>query len=113
MDHNHTAVSATARDMLKLIAILAMTLDHISLVFLSPSSLAYCIFQGFGNWTIVIMCFFLSQGLKYTRSIRSYLERIIVWASISQLPFSLLLGDRLNVMFTLFISLLVIYLFDN
>lgn len=101
------------RDFLKVVAIVAMTLDHLSTVFLVSDSLLYVLFQNIGNWTIVIMCFFLAQGLCYTRSIQRYLERLITWALISQIPFTLLLGLQLNVLFTLFISLLIIYLLDS
>ena len=101
------------RDFLKVVAIVAMTLDHLSTAFLADDSLLYALLQNIGNWTIVIMCYFLAQGLCYTRSIRRYLERLISWALISQIPFTLLLGLQLNVLFTLFISLLIIYLLDS
>lgn len=101
------------RDFLKVVAIVAMTLDHLSTAFLADDSLLYALLQNIGNWTIVIMCYFLAQGLCYTRSIRRYLERLITWALISQIPFTLLLGLQLNVLFTLFISLLIIYLLDS
>ena len=101
------------RDFLKVVAIVAMTLDHLSTVFLADDSLLYVLLQNIGNWTIIIMCYFLAQGLFHTRSIRRYLERLITWALISQIPFTLIFGFQLNVLFTLFISLLIIYLLDN
>ena len=101
------------RDFLKVVAIAAMTLDHLSTAFLADDSLLYAVLQNIGNWTIVIMCYFLAEGLCYTRSIRRYLERLITWALISQIPFTLIFGLKLNVLFTLFISLLIIYLLDS
>ena len=101
------------RDFPKVVAIGAMTLDHLSTAFLADDSLLYAVLQNIGNWTIVIMCYFLAQGLFHTRSIRRYLERLITWALISQIPFTLIFGLQLNVLFTLFISLLIIYLLDS
>ena len=45
----------TARDFLKILAIIAMTADHASTVFLNEGSDLYTICQFFGNFTIVII----------------------------------------------------------
>ena len=103
----------TARDFLKLIAIIAMTFDHISTFFIEEGSLAYSVCQFFGNFTIVIMCFFLVEGLRYTRSVLNYSLRMLGWAMISEMPFYLLFGMRLNILFTLLASLLIILLIDS
>ena len=103
----------TARDFLKIIAIIAMTADHASTVFLSEGTNLYNICQFFGNFTIVIMCFFITQGLRYTRSVLKYGERLLLWAAISEIPFYLLFGLQLNVLFTLLASLTIIYLLDR
>lgn len=103
----------TARDFLKILAIIAMTVDHASTVFLNEGSALYNICQFFGNFTIVIMCFFITQGLRYTRSVLKYGERLLLWAIISEIPFYLLFGVQLNVLFTLFASLTIIYFLDR
>lgn len=103
----------TARDYLKILAIFAMTADHASTVFLNEGSALYSICQFFGNFTIVIMCFFITQGLRYTRSVLKYAERLLLWAMISEIPFYLLFGLQLNVLFTLLASLTIIYLLDG
>ena len=103
----------TARDFLKILAIIAMTADHASTVFLNEGSTLYNICQFFGNFTIVIMCFFITQGLRYTRSVLKYAERLLLWAVISEIPFYLLFGLQLNVLFTLLASLTIIYLLDR
>ena len=103
----------TARDFLKIIAIIAMTADHASTVFLNEGSTLYNICQFFGNFTIVIMCFFITQGLRHTRSVLKYGERLLLWAVISEIPFYLLFGLQLNVLFTLFVSLTIIYFLDR
>ena len=103
----------TARDFLKILAIIAMTSDHASTVFLNEGSDLCNICQFFGNFTIVIMCFFITQGLRYTRSVLKYVERLLLWAVISEIPFYLLFGLQLNVLFTLLASLTIIYLLDR
>ena len=103
----------TARDFLKILAIIAMTADHASTVFLNEGSDLYTICQFFGNFTIVIMSFFITQGLRYTRSVLKYAGRLLLWAVISEIPFYLLFGLQLNVLFTLFANLTIIYFLDR
>ena len=103
----------TARDFLKILAIITMTADHVSTVFLNEGSNLYNICQFFGNFTIVIMSFFITQGLRYTRSVLKYAGRLLLWAVISEIPFYLLFGLQLNVLFTLFTSLTIIYFLDR
>ena len=103
----------TARDILKVIAIIAMTADHASTFFLAEVTVIYAICQFFGNFTIVIMCFFVVQGFKHTRSVLNYALRLLSWAIIAEAPFYLLFGLQLNVLFTLLASLIIIYLRDR
>ena len=103
----------TARDFLKILAIIAMTADHASTAFLAEGTTLYDICQFFGNFTIVIMSFFITQGLRYTSSVLKYAARLIFWAVISEIPFYLLFGLQLNVLFTLFASLTIIYFLDR
>lgn len=103
----------TARDVLKVIAIIAMTADHASTAFLDDRTAVYGLCQFFGNFTIVIMSFFIVQGLRHTRSVRNYALRLLAWAIISEAPFYLLFGLQLNVLFTLLASLIIIYLIDR
>lgn len=75
----------TARDLLKVIAIIAMTADHASTAFLDDRTAIYGLCQFFGNFTIVIMCFFVVQGLRHIRSVMKYALRLLTWAIISEL----------------------------
>ena len=103
-----------SRDFLKLVAIVAMTADHVSAYLMEHGTIAYEICQFFGNFTIVIMSYFIAQGLKYTHSVRRYAIRMLVWAVISQLPYHLLIQDSgLNVLVTLLGSLIAVHLLDK
>lgn len=77
-------------------------------------TIAYEICQFFGNFTIMIMSYFIVQGLKYTHSVRRYAIRMLAWAVISQLPYYLLRHDSgLNVLVTLLGSLIAVHLLDK
>ena len=86
--------------------------DSGSRLHISDGTIDYEICQFFGNFTIVIMCFLVVQGLKHTRSVLIYVLSLLSWAMISEVPFYLLFGLQLNVLFTLLASLIIIYLSD-
>lgn len=90
---------------LKLIAIAAMAVDHIAVVFF-PTELWMRLI---GRLTMPIMAYFIAEGYKYTRSVKRYVSRILIFAVISQIPFMLAFqSTNLNVMFTLAIAILII-----
>ncbi len=90
---------------LKIIAIAAMTVDHIAAVFF-PTELWMRLI---GRLTMPIMAFFVAEGYKYTRSVKRYLLRLLIFASISQVPFMVTFkSTNLNIMFTLAIAVLII-----
>ena len=103
-----------SRDLLKLIAIIAVTADHVSTYLMEHGTAAYEVCQFFGNFTIVIMSYFIVQGIKFTHSIKIYAIRMLIWAVISQLPYYLLRHDYgLNVMVSLLGSLIAVHLLDK
>ena len=75
---------------LKLLAIIAMTVDHIALTFVSQDSWLHYIMRLFGRLTAPIMAFFIAEGFQYTRSRKKYLLRLAAFGLISQ-PFYYLL----------------------
>lgn len=91
--HNNPLISKKFLDsnIIKLIAIIAMTIDH----------LAWAIFPGYslnpiaivmhiiGRITCPIMCFFVAEGYFYTRNIKKYTRRIFLFALISHVPYIL------------------------
>ena len=90
---------------LKLIAIAAMTVDHIAVIFF-PTELWMRLI---GRLTMPIMAFFIAEGYKYTRSVKRYVSRILLFAAISQIPFMLAFNSTsFNVMFTLTIAILIV-----
>ena len=112
------------RQQIKLLAITAMTLDHIALVFVPSGSILYYLMRLIGRLTAPLMVFMLTEGYRYTRSRSRYLLRLVIFALISQ-PFYFRLAfgrapesimeycTHWNVMLSLAIGLLIIMLFDS
>ncbi len=94
------------RDGLKVIAILTMTLDHVG-AFLYPEQ---GVLRIVGRIAFPLFGYLLVLGVESTRSLRSYLLRLLVFAALSQLPYSLANGyaplEVFNIYFTLAFGLL-------
>lgn len=119
---------------LKIIAIIAMLIDHIAAAVLEKVLIArgytlvdnnqflndhqllyysYEIMRSIGRLAFPLFCFLLVEGFRHTRSIRKYALRLAVFALLSEIPFDLAFfskpfyfGDQ-NVFFTLLIGVLV------
>ena len=74
---------------IKIIAIIAMTIDHIAwLVFPGYSSDAIPIVMHIiGRITCPIMCYFIAEGYHYTKDITKYTRRLFVFAFISHFAY--------------------------
>jgi len=101
------------RESLKWLAIASMTVDHIGVV-LYPDQV---VFRSIGRLSFPIIAYLLVLGLDSTRNVRNYLTRLLIFALISQIPFTLARGvepwDHLNIFFTLSLGLLFIYLYGR
>ncbi len=100
---------------LKIIAIIAMTLDHIGVAFEDQLSFwPHILLLALGGLTFPIMAFLLSEGYRYTRSLRGYALRLLGFGMASIVPFTMATGMRaLSIMFTLLLGLLTLYLYDH
>lgn len=74
---------------LKLIAIIAMTIDHIAwAVFPGFSSNPIVMLMHiFGRITCPVMCFFIAEGYHHTRNINKYTARLFLFALISHFAY--------------------------
>ena len=100
---------------LKFIAIIAMTIDHVALLFVPMDSLLYVIMRVIGRLTAPMMCYFIAEGFRHTRSRRKYLMRMVIFAVIAQPAYSLMIGGglRLNVMYTFAVSLVMLMILSG
>lgn len=104
-----------SRDMIKLLAIVTMVLNHFAGCFWEPEQPFYHTLIYIGHFTAVTMCCFMVEGYHHTRSKKNYGTRLLIFAVLSQLPFDLAFSrgkapefQRLNMLFTLFLCFLVL-----
>ncbi len=116
---------------LKLIAIISMTIDHVGAAIgttyvngnlylsgLIPLNV-YNILRGIGRIAFPIYCYLIVEGYYHTRSVKKYVLRLFIFSLISQVPFSLAFLKNatnfsdLNVYFTLMFGLICVYLADE
>jgi hypothetical protein len=99
---------------LKVIALFCMTLNHGWHVFGEYLPLSMQLLMNFaGGFTFPIMAFLLAHGYARTSSVRKYMARLLAWGAVALLPFMAMTDAYLlNVMFTLFLGLLVLWLND-
>jgi hypothetical protein len=76
---------------LKIMAIIAMTLDHIAWLLFPgyAQELLPLILHGIGRLACPIMCYCVAEGYHYTRNIRRYTARLFAFAVISHIPYML------------------------
>ena len=78
---------------LKLIAVISMFIDHTTHVLhLSgrlPLGNLYLLGRTIGRPAFVIYCFLLVNGFEKTKDRKKYLSRLVLFAAISQIPFTL------------------------
>jgi len=74
---------------LRLIAIIAMLLDHTAYVLMPPGSEEFIFMRSVGRIAFPIFCFLIVEGFEHTRSVKKYLGRLAVFALISEIPFDL------------------------
>lgn len=104
---------------LKLIAIVAMTIDHIAFAFVPAESLLSIAMHAVGRITGPVMFYLAAEAYHHTRSVPRYVLRLAVFALVSYLPFQLfcyggeLLGrfslTRLNVIYTILLGVLAVW----
>jgi len=103
----------SGRELLKWIAIITMTVDHVGVI-LYPE---FTVLRFIGRFSFPLFAYLLILGMENTRNIRYYFTRLFIFALISQVPFFLALGygpfDSLNIFFTLSSGLLFVYFFKK
>ena len=105
---------------LKLIAIIAMTINHIGYIFSNEFNNPIWEFSYLfiGYLTFPIMAFFLIEGFYLTKNYYKYLSRIISFWIISIIPFALTLDNGKfnlfnNIFFVLSLGLIMIPLLEK
>lgn len=102
------------RTQLKYIAVFAMLIDHIGMMFIPVTTPLGALCRIVGRLTAPIMCMFLAEGFKHTRSKEKYAIRLFVFALVSQPFYAYAHGNSIfeadfNMIFTLFLSFMALY----
>jgi hypothetical protein len=81
-------------NMLKVIAIIAMTIDHITSVLFPnyPAAPVFIILHIIGRLTAPIMWYFIAEGFYYTHNLKKYMFRLFLFAVISHFAYTFAFG---------------------
>ncbi|MEA2007267.1 MAG: TraX family protein [Patescibacteria group bacterium] len=97
-------------DLLKTIGIVSMLVDHVGLILFPQVQ----IFRAIGRLAFPVFAFAISDGYRYTSNLKKYFFRLLIFAVVSQIPFMLAINPwKLNVIFTLVLSLAVLHFFSK
>ena len=110
---------------LKLIALITMFIDHITVV-LVPSGTVYLVLRGIGRISFPIYVFLIAEGCRYTSDRFKYAMRLGLFALISEIPYDMALYPKIleqtgwgwnfvgrtNVFYTLFFAVALIHVYE-
>ena len=103
---------------LKILAILAMFIDHFSIIFLeNNNNTLYLTGRAIGRICFPIICFVLVEGFFHTKDRMKHGIILGIFALLSEVPYDLMYGSlwdltRQNVLITLFIGYMMIWMLD-
>ena len=115
MDGDTTGRFELSAFTLKVIAIIAMTCNHIAHGFVDQLPIYLLIPLHFaGGLTFPIMAYLMIEGYKKTSNIKKYMLRLLIFGVIAIVPFVLVFkAVVLNVLFTFLLGLISLYLHDK
>lgn len=93
-------------DTIRIIAIIAMTIDHIG-AFIYPHII---ILRIIGRFTMPVFAYAVAFGMLKTKNTEKYLIRLFIFALVSQLPFNLAGARGLSIISTIFLTALFFYI---
>lgn len=95
---------------LKMVAIIAMVIDHVVYLFFPKIFILRII----GRLTLPIMAYLITEGYRRTRNVNKYMSRLAIAAFISMIPYHLVFQHSyFNILFDLLFGLLNIYITDK
>ena len=90
-----------------------MLIDHTAHVFFPAAIYVRCL----GRIAFPIFAFMVAEGYLRTRSVEKYMIRMLLFAVISQIPYTIMLSNvnrfQINVIFTLLLGLTSIYAIER
>lgn len=104
---------------LKLIALIAMLIDHIAAICLPVNSEVYLVMRLIGRVSFPIYAFLIAEGYLYTSNKGKYLSNLMLFALISEIPYNLAFSgtilsiEKQNIFFELATGLFGIYVYEK
>ena len=96
--------------LLKLIALVTMTIDHIGMILFPEQQ----IYRYIGRIAFPIFAYLIAEGYTYTRDKRKYFLKMVVMAIITQIPYIVVQNNwYLNILCTFTISIIILALIDK
>ena len=99
-------------NLLKIIAMAAMVIDHASVIFIGPEN---TVWRHIGRIAFPIFAFMIAEGAVHTKNKFLYAVRLLAFAVISEVPFDMAFNgtylefSHQNVFFTLLLGLISVY----
>lgn len=95
---------------IKILACILMVMDHIGAIIFTEVEILRII----GRLSFPIFAFILTEGYLHTKNIKKYLIRLLIFAIIPQIPYSIAFGfGILNIFFTLFAGMIALLIDDK
>ena len=104
---------------LKVIAVVSMTIDHVAYYILNQQlgmgdTWFYETMRCIGRFVFPIFAFLIIEGYHHTRHVGRYMTALLVTAIVAEIPWQLLGNEGShNVVFTLLLGLVVVFLIDH
>lgn len=95
--------------MIEAIAMVSMLIDHIGIVFFPDEPF----FRVLGRLAFPLYAWGIVQGYFYTRNLKNYQKRLLWLAVLSQIPYMMVAGFKLNVIFTFLLCILILKLLES
>jgi len=111
-------ISKSRNDTLKLIAMITMFIDHFGLLFMQGHEF-YSLFRTIGRIAFPIFAYQVALGYSRTSNLKKYIERLALFALISQIPYMWLNATmkfnplHFNVIFMLLFGIISIVCYEN
>ena len=105
------------RTQLKVIAIIAMVIDHTAWGFVEAMTPLGQLMHIIGRLTLPTMCFFVAEGFRHTSNKKTYLGRMAFFAAVTIIPFYVFFHEtydyRQNIIFDLMLGLLMLMVLES
>ncbi len=102
---------------LKIIAMVAMVLDHFVAIFINHNTEIGMMLRVIGRVVAPIMCYFIAEGYHKTSNTNKYMSRLLIFAMISHFAYNTAFGftffQATSAMWGLFLGLAALRIFDN